>query len=1082
MRKLVPEIVLRNYKKNNLNIKFKAFCLHLDISGFTHMTEQLMKKGKMGAETLSNHLNSIFEKSIDIIYENKGFISIFEGDSFTAIFEEKNCGIFNVFDAADRIKKLFDSNRKLETKFGTYKLNFTMGISYGEIELQILKSRNQNIFYFKGPSINNCVMAEKLATKNNIVFTENILQKSTNSIEINYKKIKDYYYLVKNIKIIMNSRTRNTRNDNKHLNTLMKDFYPDNILKKKLEGEFRNVSSVFITLSNSTDLNNNIKKIINLGNKYGGYFNNISFINDKAYLLIYFGTPIMKENLIKRTAEFMKAALEITKVKIGASYGKVFTGFRGSEKRADFTCLGNEINLASRLMKEANWNDIIINRNLYTSLKKTHETEMMGTKRLKGFDKAIGIYRLKEEIRNISPYMFKYDFIGRKNEIKKLNTFLKSVKNNKFGGIIYVEGTAGIGKSRLINEVKKDNQERLHWFNLCCNEIIRKSFNPFISFLANYFEQSDKSNKKENKKNFNKRINSLLQRVNNKKLANEIKRTSSFLAALLNIHKKDSLYSNSRPESRYRNILFALENLIKIESLKKPVILQIEDAQWMDQDSQKAVKHILKNTKEYSVGIICESRFNQDGSLFKFDLENIPEDELILKQFNKSNTSEIVKNIFDESINDNIIELIWEKSEGNPFYAEQISYYIKENNLLENKSSNEIGNIEIPDKINTIIISRLDKLTEKLKNIVQTASVLGREFIIDVLSEMLKDIDINKNVRKIQNRNIWQPLTEIKYIFKHALIRETAYQMQLENRLKNLHNIAAKTIEKIFSNNIETYYGDLAYHHEKAENYDKAKYYLEQAANLAKNNYQNEKALEYYDRLLKKKYFKLNSKKQIEIYIKKIEIFKSIGNLEPYDKLISKPIEIAKKINDNNNLMKLYAYKGIAFGIKGNYDKYFEYVNKQLDLAIENNNKKQIAKAYNNIALAANFQRELDKSIKYHKKAIKIMQENDFEDELYNIYFSHALTHFRMQNNKKFKYYIDKHKYFAKKDNNKWELIKTYSNLGIYYHSINNYKKSIRYFNKCKNLSEKLGSLEYIMISQNNLSEIYIELGKYDKA
>ncbi len=1076
MRNLVPEIVLRNYKNNDLDKRFNGYCLYLDISGFTNMTVKLMKHGKQGAEILSSSINRIFDEAIDIIYKNRGFIAIFEGDSFTAIFQDDKASISNIFKSAQQIQSLFEKKGELKTKFGDYRLNFNMGLSYGKNEMKIIKNQNQNSFYFRGESINKALHAESLSKDNEIVFSENILKRMNNSLEVKYKNANEGYYRIKDIKIIMNSEI-DIQNSNSKYRNLIKDFYPKKIINKKFRGEFRNVVTCFIELQIDSDFNENIKKIINTTHKYGGYFNNISCRKNAGVILSYFGTPIMRENLTTRAADFTLSLKEKMNSKIGMTYGRVFTGFRGGRKRIDFTCLGTEVNLAARLMRLANKKQILLSNNTYKNITSPYEIQNMENRDLKN---KIKIYELKDKLPAFAPSFFRGEFVGRNKELRKLESNLKF--NNKSPKIIHVAGDAGIGKSRLVTKLRKKTNNKYHWFYFPCNEIVKKSFNPFINFLKNYFHQSLNGTKEENRKKFNQKINLLIKNTKNKKIKKELKRTIPYLRALLNIHKNDSEYNKAKPESRHKNILYALENLIKAESLNKPLILELDDAQWIDEDSQKAIKHIMDNSEGFPYILIYESRFNEDGSIFKFGIDEIKEKVFKIEQFNKDDTKKIITNILDKNISSKLVNTVWQKSEGNPFYTEQISLYIKENGLIEKDLGPDDKGFEIPDKINNVIIARLDRLTERLKEIVQTASVLGRKFMINILSEMLKDIDIEKEVRKIQKKNIWQPISEIRYIFKHALIRETAYRMQLDDRLKKLHNLAAKTIEKLYDNNPESVYGDLAYHHEKAENYKQSKEYFKKAGKQAKQNYQNERALDYFNKLLNSNKFNLTEKEKVNSYINLIELHKSIGNINRIDKMIDTPINLAKKINDNESLMKLYVYKAIVYGGLGNYDRYFEFINKQLELAKKEDNKKQMAKAYNNLAMGNNFQGNFDKSIEFSKKGIEIIQRNNLDEILYNLYFVLALTYFKKQNFKKFKKYIDKHKKLARKDNNRWELIKSYSNLGIYYYQIQDYDNSKIYLEKCRDLSKEIGSIEYQIISQNNLSEIYIEEGKYEKA
>ena len=138
-------------------------------------------------------------------------------------------------------------------------------------------------------------------------------------------------------------------------------------------------------------------------------------------------------------------------------------------------------------------------------------------------------------------------------------------------------------------------------------------------------------------------------------------------------------------------------------------------------------------------------------------------------------------------------------------------------------SANEQAEISLPTDVRAVMIARLDRLTQQVKETVQTASILGREFEVRVLSEMLNaDEKFLWCVAQAENANIWAPLTEIEYIFRHALLRDAAYSMQLLARQRELHGLAVSAMEAVYRDDLEPHYGELAYHAEKADLKEKA--------------------------------------------------------------------------------------------------------------------------------------------------------------------------------------------------------------------------------------------------------------------
>ncbi len=147
MKKLVPAFILKNYKNQLFNGNFEAFTMFIDISGFTAMTQSLMRNGKEGAEILTLIINKIFTPSIDAIYENGGFISTFAGDAFTAIFPLQKSNAISIIHSAVSIQRIFREIGLQRSRFGEYDLSVKIGLSFGKVDWKIF--RNKQHWKFK---------------------------------------------------------------------------------------------------------------------------------------------------------------------------------------------------------------------------------------------------------------------------------------------------------------------------------------------------------------------------------------------------------------------------------------------------------------------------------------------------------------------------------------------------------------------------------------------------------------------------------------------------------------------------------------------------------------------------------------------------------------------------------------------------------------------------------------------------------------------------------------------------------------------------------------------------------------------
>jgi len=166
MKTLIPSFILEKNKENKFSGKFKATTMFIDISGFTAMTQDLMKNGKEGAEVLSDIINKIYTPSIKAVHDHYGFISTFAGDAFTSVFPYKDSKPIYALNVAKQIQEIFSKIGKQKTKFGTFELSIKIGLSYGTVNWGIIRSDNLKTYFFKGYTIDNCTECEHNADKN----------------------------------------------------------------------------------------------------------------------------------------------------------------------------------------------------------------------------------------------------------------------------------------------------------------------------------------------------------------------------------------------------------------------------------------------------------------------------------------------------------------------------------------------------------------------------------------------------------------------------------------------------------------------------------------------------------------------------------------------------------------------------------------------------------------------------------------------------------------------------------------------------------------------------------------------------
>ena len=1083
MKNFIPDLIGEKVSENIHSGTFTASTIFIDISGFTSMTQFLMEHGKEGAEILSNIINNIFSPSIRAVYDNGGFVSTFAGDAFTSIFETEK--VDYALKAAFEINRVFAGSGKINTKFGEFELSVKIGISHGEVEYGIIDAEVQKAFYFRGEAIDACAKSEHQAEKMQIVADRKFVEQLT--VEVEKDSCEEQWFILTPRELDLSPIGLKSVPDIS--DETEKDFVPDSVLEMKERGEFREIVSVFIGFEESAGYAESVKQVIKNTHAYGGYFNKIDFGDKGGVMLVIFGAPTGREKLYSRAADFALSLKQIEdfKYRSGVSTGIAFCGIVGSDLRKEYTALGNVVNLSARLMMKAEPHEILTAPQIRSKLPAQYRLENKGLTEFKGFSEKIEIFSLTGKTALKQQMTYSGSFVGRKKEAEKLRKMIRPIFDNKFAGIVYIDGPAGIGKSRFIDNFV-NRIDNCASFYLPCDEILRKSFNPFEYFLKNYFEQSESLSKKQNKDNFTRKFAGLISQIKDEEIKSELVRTESFIGDLIGLEWENSLYSQLDAKGKYENTLYALKNFFLAPSLLKPVIIILEDAHWIDNDSLSMFDMLTRNIGKYPIVILALCRPKDDGSLFDlFDPEKAeaPINRLNIEPFNKEMMGEILKDRFAaDSIPNNTSDFIWKKSIGNPFFVEQLALFLTENNLLD-KNLNLISEAKsIPLGISQIIISRIDRLSVKMKETVKTASVLGREFALKVLERMLgsKITDRRRLLQAGKNEQIWENLTELKYIFKHALIRDAVYEAQLKESLRKLHELAGNIIEDLHPEELKEHYEELADHYAKSENKIKAKEYLYKAGKLAMENFRNEKALNYFDKLLNLYDKNGEAAKVVECLQYSAKILKLTGKWDASVEKFESALKIAKEQNDTINVIDCRNNLSLIMHNRGRLKEAMECFENTLKIAEEINYEHGIANIYVYMGNILQIRGDNDRAMEYLNRSLEIFKNSGSKKGIalalgcmgnmcfYTCDYKKALDYYAQQNQ------------IYEEIADKKGIGVVLGSIGSAYYTSCNFEKANEFFNKQLAVSAELGDLSSVSLAYGRLGTIFVVQGDFEKA
>lgn len=883
MSPLVPDFILQQDALAQSGGSLTAAVLIIDIPGFTELTEKLMEHGRAGAETLADTLRFYFDPLIASVHQAGGFIIGFAGDSFTAVFpdSQKRKVAEYVLGAAVAMRRFFNDRPERQTPFGSFGFSFKIALTWGTVEWGIVRISPERAYYhFYGQALESCLTISHHVHKGDIVldraFCDRIPPASAKAMD----DAPGVYKLVDAKLPVRPTVPREA--------TLGEGptFLAPGVADVPPEGEFRNVTSVFLSFDQIPSLPELTRLLHELSELYGGTFTGIYLGDMGISALVHFGAPIAHENDNDRALDFAlelkKRGLRGMRLRAGITRDVRYAGFNGGTERREFACLGRATNLAARLVMKAPWAAIWADEQVFRAGETTYQWTTENIFRFKGFDLPILVYSLERRRISVQKEFYDLGLIGREAELNQLTGHMASIFSGRSAGIVYVEGEPGLGKSYLVqryrHRLEETQAERpFLWIDARCDQTLQSSLNAFEFALKEYFWESSAIGKEEKLTNFDDALEYLLERLpeSQSALRRELERCRSIFAALIGIRWDDSPYERLHPKLRHTNTLSALSWVFLAESSLQPVIVHLEDAHWADEDSLEAVRVILRACKGLPIAILCTTRRKDDGTPVRIPMDpNIPEHVIELKPLSRDQLLALAVPFFGGPMPDMLATLLCETAGGNPFFAQEIlAYWLEDGRYGSSSSSISISNTFMPPKnVNSLLISRLDRLDARVKQTIVAAAVLGREFDLRVLVKMLPDPSVlEEHVRIGEAQCIWSGMSERRFQFSNALLRNAAYEMQSRARLQELHRLAAEAIEALYGDDLEDQLVALGRHWRRAGKIDQARRYFLAGARKAAARYAHEEATRLY-----RVYFKLSPEPTPESVIVRYEFARDV--------------------------------------------------------------------------------------------------------------------------------------------------------------------------------------------------------------
>jgi class 3 adenylate cyclase len=727
-------------------------------------------------------------------------------------------------------------------------------------------------------------------------------------------------------------------------------FLADKILRTRssIEGERKLVTVLFADVANYTSMAEKLDPedvhqimdgcfqiLMDEIHKYEGTIN--QFTGDGVMAL--FGAPLSHEDHAQRACyaalailrgldqygEELKNELGINfKMRIGLNSGNVVVGSIGDNLRMDYTAVGDTTNLASRMQSNAKPGTAFISENTYKLARDFFKIEPLGKVEVKGKAELQEIYQLiraSDVETRLDAAVTKglTKFVGRKNSMASLIEVFDKVKSG-LSQVVGLVGEAGVGKSRLLLELRKllPKGEYIYLEGRCIHYGSSMAYLPILDILRTYFEIKEEDRKIVIK---NKIKNKILD------IDEKLKGIIPPFEELFSLKVDDENFINLDSKGKRDKTFEAIRDLLIRLSQSKPLVLAIEDLHWIDKTSEELLDYLIGKLGGTSILLILLYRpeyEHQWGSKSYYT-------EVRVDQLSISSSTQMVQAILDEAaIILDLQNLIIKRAAGNPLFIEEFTHTLLENGSIERKNneyvlSRKADDIQVPNTIQGIIAARMDRLESNLKQTMQIASVVGREFAFRILESITNLQEaLKSHLLELQGLEFIyekQLFPELEYIFKHALIQEVAYNSLLLKRRSEIHEKIGNAIESLYSEKLEEFYEILAYHYSMGEIPEKACQYLKLSGNKATKNHSVWEAFNFYkdaiDKLNQLPETQETKKERLEILYLIITPMYLLGFPENSLEILKDGEMLSKELGDNKRLAIFYSRMGSYYSYKG---------------------------------------------------------------------------------------------------------------------------------------------------------------------
>lgn len=1016
-------------------IRTKGAALFVDISGFTPLTETLAAElgRKRGAEEVLQHINPIYDSLITQIHLYSGSVIGFAGDAMTCWFDDNPPSGSTALNREGAIRRAVTTALAMQEQMTRLAITHTpagtpinLGIKVAVVSgpatrMSVGDPDFRKLEVVAGETINLMSAAEQQAITGEVVVSEGVVEILNNQLHIvdwrqdsqNHRFAIIDQLNMKAVEFPWLSSKSSERIEEQLEPWLHREVVNRIQTGGQFVGDLRAVTPIFLKFG-GIDYDNDseaaekldayVRWVQKILAQYEGNLIQLTVGDKGSYMYAAFGALLAHEDDTLRAlmaaltmreppAEIMK---NIGPVQIGITQGQVWTGDLGSSTRHDYAVMGNWVNMAARLMIKANPGQILISKSVAEAVEGRIRCRTLGDIQVKGRETPLAIAEavMIETERHLAE-QFDLEMVGRTDELNKLLILLDEVKA---GGsrVVTIEADAGLGKSRLVAAWAENIRlQGLHGFLGAAQSIEQHTpYRAWRDLLSSFLDLDNLTSLKDQQIKVKTRIHAS---------APDSTMYIPLLNDILDLELPDNeMTKGLTARGRQQALITFLLKLFQTAADQSPLLLVLEDAHWLDVLSWDLALQLARGLEAakspFLLLLVMRPMENQLEAAFQ--LRQLSYSHNIHLSFLSAEAIEAVianhLKVEAKSIPIKLVSLINKRSEGNPFFAEEILQNLLASGVVTTETD-PIINISkctlrsgfdqtaatLPESLQGVILARIDRLPPTQQLVLKYAAVIGRVFSMAPLNYLFRhhqteqSLELTNHIALLEEHDFI--LTEaiepeLIYLFKHIIIREVAYDTLLFEQRRYIHLTLAKWYEQEYKGNTadSPFLPLLVFHYHQAEDEALEQHYTYLAGLQAAARYANDDALAYLNRALELAQAS-DKREQFKVLQTREEIHNRLGRRKEQETDLSELMTISDSAEERITVLLRYA---AFYTNTGEYEIAAGMAEKAYQLAEEHLNEIEQAQALIHSGRAYTQLGEYESSGQYYQRAYKISQRS----------------------------------------------------------------------------------------------------------